>query len=423
MKKVLCLLVILTLTMTMLLVSCNQLEQQGGERGSEHGSEQASEQVTIPTEPSEGLEFRSSGDGTCALIGIGTCTDTYIVIPDTSPDGERVTFIEYGALSDCDHLVGIKIPVSMEDIGGSFIHGCSNLVSITVEKGNTKYYSKNNCLIGIDNNYFSSSRGDYEIVAGCKTSKIPNEIASIGDSAFSGCTGLTSVIIPDSVTNIGDAAFSGCTGLTSVIIQDSVTNIGAYAFSGCTGLTEIDIPDSVISIGDRAFAECSALTEIVIPEGVETIGYGLIDGCDNLRSISFPSTLMNIGSEYTVSFLCSGPALTNILVASDNPVYHSVDNCMIKTKTGTLIAGCNASVIPNSVITIGDFAFSGCTSLKEITIPESVTDIGLGAFVGCTALTDIYYIGTEQDWLAISIDSENDPLLNATIHYNYVPEE
>ena len=75
MRKVLCLLVILTLTMTMLLVSCNQEEQQGSERG----SEQASEQLTIPTEPSEGLEFRSHGDGTCALIGIGTCNDTQIL--------------------------------------------------------------------------------------------------------------------------------------------------------------------------------------------------------------------------------------------------------------------------------------------------------------------------------------------------------
>ena len=390
MKKVLCLLMILTLTLT-IPAACDKNKQQSEEQS----SEQSSEQITIPTEPSEGLEFRSSGDGTCALIGIGTCTDTYVVIPDTSPEGERVTFIEYGALSGCDHLVGIKFPASMEHMGGS-LYGCSNLVSITVEKGNKKYYGKNDCLIGIDT-YYDSTYGDYEIItliAGCKNSIIPNEIDEIGDSAFGGCIGLTSVIIPD-----------------------GVTSIGAGAFNGCTGLTEIDIPDSVVSIGDRAFADCKGLTEIAIPEGVETIGYGLIDGCENLQSISLPSTLMSIGGRIIMS-LGVAPSLERITVDPGNSVYQSIDNCLIERSTGTMIAGCKTSVIPNTVTNLGSFTFAGCAGLTSIAIPNSVISIGDSAFSGCTSLTSITipdsvtYIGSAvfeecSDLDSINVDSGN----------------
>ena len=90
-------------------------------------------------------------------------------------------------------------------------------------------------------------------------------VTSIGDSAFYGSLGLTSVIIPDSVTTIGNRAFQNCTGLTSVIIPDSVTSIGAVAFQNCTGLTSVVIPDSVTNIGNGAFQSCTGLGNVVIP--------------------------------------------------------------------------------------------------------------------------------------------------------------
>ena len=92
---------------------------------------------------------------------------------------------------------------------------------------------------------------------------IPNNVTSIGDTAFYGCSGLTSVTIPNSVTSIGGSAFSRCSGLTSVTLPNSLTSISNAAFSGCSGLTSITLPNSVTSIGDRAFYECLNLSSLI----------------------------------------------------------------------------------------------------------------------------------------------------------------
>ena len=113
---------------------------------------------------------------------------------------------------------------------------------------------------------------------------IPNSVTSIGDGAFSGYTGLTSVTIPNSVTRFGSFAFYGCTGLTSVTIPNSVTSIDC-AFEGCTGLTSITIPNSVTSIGSQAFLGCIGLTSITIPNSVTHIGRWAFSDCKNLTNI------------------------------------------------------------------------------------------------------------------------------------------
>ena len=216
---------------------------------------------------------------------------------------------------------------------------------------------------------------------------IRNGVTSIGNSAFYGCTGLTSITIPDSVTSIGGSAFNGCTGLTNITIPDSVTSISYWAFAYCTGLTSITIPDSVTRIGDHAFYGCTGLTSITIPDGVTFIADAAFYGCTGLTSITIPDSVTGIGEDAFSN--CAG--LESITVSGGNKKYDSRNNCngIIETATNTLISGCKNTDIPDSVTSIGGSAFAGCTGLTSITIPDSVTNIGDFAFSGCTGLTSI----------------------------------
>lgn len=129
-------------------------------------------------------------------------------------------------------------------------------------------------------------KGEYRIRKGT---------VSIGDSAFCGCTGLTSIVILEDVTEIGRGAFCGCTGLTSIVIPEGVTKIGGCAFRGCTGLTSVVMPGCVTKIGWHTFEGCTGLTNIVIPEGVTEIGGSAFHGCIGLTNVVMPECVTKIG--------------------------------------------------------------------------------------------------------------------------------
>ena len=236
-----------------------------------------------------------------------------------------------------------------------------DLTNATIVASDDIYYKDGSSEYKTENNVV----GEYSFYrcSQLKSVKLPNTVIGIGTSAFWYCYNLNPVIIPNSVTSIGDKAFWNCSALTSVTIPDSVTSIGDEAFYGCTNMTTVSIPNSVEIIGDYAFYG-SSLSSVTIGSGVKSIG-----------DLAFASCQL----------------LSTIEVNDGNTFYHVVDNCLIEIASNKLIRGCSTDsiTIPNSVKSIGGYAFDGCDSLKNIIIPDSVTSIGDNAFRGCSNLTSV----------------------------------
>ena len=217
-----------------------------------------------------------------------------------------------------------------------------------------------------DNNYVS---GDVVIPSSVTNNGTTYSVTSIGDAAFSDCSGLTSVTIPNSVTSIGERAFASCSGLISVTIPNSVTSIGDYAFYLCRGLTSVTIPNSVTSIADYAFWGCSGLTSVTIPNSVTSIGEWAFSYCSGLTSVTIPNSVTSIGGR-------------------------AFDHCSSLT----------SMTIEMSHI-IGDTTFYfgqqltyespfNIPSLQNLTLGENVASIASGAFTDCSFLQNITCLAT-----------------------------
>ena len=318
-----------------------------------------------------------------------------------------------------------------------------------------------------------------------KKINIPDSIITIGERAFNDCWKLTSVTIPDSVAEIGDNAFFYCESLTSVVIGNGVTEIGESAFSYCTSLTsftvsadnqsykDIDgnlytkdgktliqyaagksdtiftIPDGVETIGDSAFCDCTSLTSVTIPDSVTSIGSHAFEYCFKLVEVINKSSLnITAGSRdygYVGYYAIEVHNGESKIVNADNYLFYTYNGTnyllgYVGNETDiTLPESYNGEnyeiynfafddcrsltsvVIPDSVTTIGEWAFEYCTSLTSVVIGNGVTEIGDYAF-NSEILTDVYYVGSEEEWANIIIGSESYWLNEATIHFNYIGE-
>ena len=189
-----------------------------------------------------------------------------------------VTSIGESAFQNCIGLTSLTIPSSVTTITEGAFGGCRGLISINVEIGNTKYDSRDNCNAIIE-------KETNTLIAGCRNTTIPNDVARIGAYAFAFLyEDMPSIIIPSSVTSIGAWAFKNCR-MPSIIIPSSVMSIEEHAFDGCIGLTSITIPNGVTSISEGVFRYCDGLNSITIPKSVTDIGDGAFSDCGKLADV------------------------------------------------------------------------------------------------------------------------------------------
>ena len=295
----------------------------------------------------------------------------------------------------------VSLPNSVTTIGNNAFYGCDSITSITIPNSVTSIGER--AFYGCD---------------GLTSVNIPNRVTSVGRDAFRYCKNLTSITIPEGITNIENGVFAECKNLTSVTIPNSVTNIEAAAFYGCTSLTSINLPNNVTRIGGSAFYGCSSLTSITIPEGVTSIEGNAFYGCTGLTSVSIPNSVTSIGDYAFMGCTRATITVPNSVTEMGwyafgevlNITYYGTSeyapfgarywnayvegDLVYADSTKTFLGGCRRDAtgtitIPNSVTSIGDYAFSGCTGLTSVTIPEGVTSIGDCAFEGCTGLTSV----------------------------------
>ena len=411
----------------------------------------------------------------CSVMGIGSCTDTHIRIPNQI-NGYAVTEIQSGAFHNNSQITGVTLPSTIESIGESAFDGCPNLCGNTYQNG---------IYLGSDENPYLYL---YQLVdKKISTIEIHPETRMIAGNTFGDCTNLTDLVIPAKVSKIGLLAFYNCGSLASITVapqnafyhsegnclietaskslilgcknsiiptNGSVTRIEKRAFNDCRDLKELTIPSTVTSIGQSALDGCESLIqtengicyvdnwavgysdsirELVLRENTVGISDFAFWSCSALKDLTLPTHLRYVGEEafWSCGQLTSVKFLGGTISLGKCSFWSCSQLTSVTILDGSVIIGDSAFLscpkltkvtVLGGEVAIGATAFWSCDALAELFLLGGTVSISANAFWICDNLQSVYFFGTKEEWETLSIHQRNDELFAATL-YCYSPTE
>ena len=335
----------------------------------------------------------------CLFIALGFGSIKANAAVKFTKDGDVLTISGNGKINDArDHMDGIKTVIIQEgvtSIEGAAFSYCESLKSINIPSTVTLIddWAFSDCT-SLEHIEFSNGLkkiGTYAFM-GCNkltSIELPDSCTAIDVSAFYSCPNLKKVVLPSNLKTLGECAFMDCFSLENITIPNGVTKISGSAFMKCTSLKSVSIPSNVTAIDYLAFFGCEKLESISIPSKVTSIGFEAFSGCKSLKKISLPANVKTI--DYSAFANCD--SLTSFEVASGNK-YFTASGKVLYSKDKKVLVACSSNTqgaltIPNSVTSIADGAFEGCSKITSVKFHDQITSIGRGAFKNCKGLSTV----------------------------------